>query len=59
MSKIHLIDSPEPIQAGGTLKANCGKEIPRATIAFMWDEQEMGHHDLRLAGTCKTCCRAA
>jgi len=40
--KAHLLTSEFPIVSGQNQTADCGKEIPKAQILFMWDEQGMG-----------------
>jgi hypothetical protein len=52
--KAHLLDSDEPITLGGDLRANCGKEVPKAVAVFSFD----GNFGQGFSFNALLCCRA-
>jgi len=53
--KAHLLTSEFPIVSGQNQTADCGKEILKAQIVFMWDEQGMGEVLQYTRNICSEC----
>jgi hypothetical protein len=47
--KAHLLSSENPIVAGETLPASCGKEISNLKIECVWDTLEVGSQSIPLS----------
>lgn len=53
--KAHLLTTEFPIVSGQDQTADCGKEVPKAAIVFMWDEQAMGEGIKYARNICREC----
>ncbi len=55
-ARVHLLDSDVPLKEGEDRTALCGKKIPRAVWAFLWDSDLLGDDmDYDAITTCRDC----
>lgn len=57
LTKVHLVDSDVPLKENVNRTAICGKSIPNAVFAFMFDGDRMPDGDATFSVCCVACAK--